>query len=144
MTPITERVVDYLGKSCVEVVDFVSLEVANNLEVGRLDPPQLVDIAAGLDVSRADAVILSACVQMQSLPAIEPTEQRLGLRSFGRDRDGVPAAPGASPRARRPARGSAALRPAAQVAAARGRAAADSFVAFPEPALTYGMDGASR
>ena len=79
MTPITELVVDYLGKSGVEVVDFVSLEVANNVEVGRLDPPQLVDIAAGLDVSRADAVILSACVQMQSLPAIEPTEQRLGL-----------------------------------------------------------------
>jgi maleate isomerase len=40
---------------------------------------KLVDIAARLDVSHADAVVLSACVQMQSLPAIELAEQRLGL-----------------------------------------------------------------
>jgi maleate isomerase len=79
MKPITDLVVDYLTKSGLDVVDFVSLEVANNLEVGRLDPMKLVDIASGLDVSGADAVILSACVQMQSLPAIELAEQRLGL-----------------------------------------------------------------
>ena len=75
--PITELVVDYLTKSGLDVVDFVSLEVANNLEVGRIDPMKLVDIAAGLDVSRAEVVILSACVQMQSLPAIELAERRL-------------------------------------------------------------------
>lgn len=78
MQPITALVVDYLTKSGLEVVDYVSLEVANNLEVGRLDPMKLVDIASRLDISQADAVVLSACVQMQSLPAIELAEQRLG------------------------------------------------------------------
>jgi maleate isomerase len=39
----------------------------------------LPDVAERLDLSRADAVVLSACVQMPSLPAIAVAEQRLGL-----------------------------------------------------------------
>jgi maleate isomerase len=77
--PVTALVVDYLAASGVEVVDVVSLEVTDNLEVGRLDPARLVGIAARLDLGRADAVVLSACVQMQSLEAIEPAERKLGL-----------------------------------------------------------------
>src|SRR5262249_51017827 len=70
---------DYLGDYGIDVVDSVSLEVADNLAVGRLDPTALPDIAARLDLSRADALVLSACVQMPSLPAIDAAEQRFGL-----------------------------------------------------------------
>jgi maleate isomerase len=79
LKPIAGLVVDYLTKSGLEVVDYVTLEVANNLEVGRLDPMRLPDLAAGLDLTRAEAVVLSACVQMPSLPAVELAERRLGL-----------------------------------------------------------------
>ena len=79
LKPITARVVDYLRESGIEVVNSVSLEVADNLEVGCLDPMQLPEIAQRLDLREADAVVLSACVQMPSLPAIQETEDLLGL-----------------------------------------------------------------
>ena len=71
--------IEYLTRSGIEVVDAISLEVADNLEVGRLDPCNLPEIAEGLDLSHADALVLSACVQMPSLPAIDIAEQRFGL-----------------------------------------------------------------
>jgi len=79
LRPLTQLVIDYLTDFGIEVVDSVSLEVADNLEVGRLDPMALPSVAERLDVARADALVLSACVQMPSLPAIEQTEQRFGL-----------------------------------------------------------------
>ncbi len=68
--PLTETVIDYLGGEDIEVVDAISLGVTDNGAVGRLDPANLVDIAARLNRSRAQAVVASACVQMPSLPAI--------------------------------------------------------------------------
>jgi maleate isomerase len=77
--PLTGKVCDYLSGSGVEVVDRISLGVADNVEVGRLDPERLPELAAKLDVRDADAVVLSACVQMPSLPAVPVVERQLGL-----------------------------------------------------------------
>lgn len=79
VAPLTADVVGYLGAYGVEVADAISLGVADNIEVGRLDPDQLVGLADKLDVGGADAVVLSACVQMPSLPAVPVVERRLGL-----------------------------------------------------------------
>ncbi|WP_301169456.1 maleate cis-trans isomerase family protein [Brevibacillus nitrificans] len=79
MKPLTQMVVDYIEESGIRVTDAISLEVADNLQVGRLDPLQLPEIVKGLDTSEADAVVLSACVQMPSLPAVQIVEDRLGL-----------------------------------------------------------------
>jgi maleate isomerase len=79
LRPLTQLVVDYLTDFGIHVVDSISLEVADNLAVGLLDPMHLPDVAERLDLSCADAVVLSACVQMPSLPAIAVAEQRLGL-----------------------------------------------------------------
>jgi maleate isomerase len=62
-----------------EVVRSVSLEVDDNLEVGRIDTDRLVRIAEELDTSDVDALVLSACVQMPSLPAIQPVEDAVGI-----------------------------------------------------------------
>ncbi len=78
MKPLTNMVIDYLHTSGIEVTDSISLEVADNLKVGKLDPMNLIEIADRLDISNADAVVLSACVQMPSLLAIETVENRLG------------------------------------------------------------------
>ena len=51
----------------------------NNVDVGRHDPMRLPEIASRLRLEGAEAVVLSACVQMRSLPAIEVAEQQLGL-----------------------------------------------------------------
>ncbi|MBP0588570.1 Asp/Glu racemase [Paraburkholderia sp. LEh10] len=78
MKPLTQQVVDYIQSEDIEVTDSISLEVSDNLAVGRLDPLNLIGHADRLDIGNADAVVLSACVQMPSLPAIQAVEDRLG------------------------------------------------------------------
>jgi maleate isomerase len=79
MKPLTNMVIEYLNTAGIEVIDSISLEVADNLEVGRLDPMNLLEHAERLNVEGADAVVLSACVQMQSLPAVQKVQDKLGL-----------------------------------------------------------------
>jgi maleate isomerase len=79
MPPLTAQVVTYLEAAGFPVTDSMSLGVSNNVEVARLDPMRLPALAAQMDLSNADALIISACVQMPSLPAIAIAEQQLGL-----------------------------------------------------------------
>lgn len=76
MKPLTKLVTDYIEHEGVEVCDCISLEISDNLAVGRRDPLALLEVADRLDVGNADAIILSACVQMPSLAAVAPVEQR--------------------------------------------------------------------
>jgi maleate isomerase len=79
LKPLTQAVADYLEDAGVEVVDALSLEVSDNLAVARLDPADLHEHHRKLNLSNADALVLSACVQMPSLPAIQPVEDEIGL-----------------------------------------------------------------
>jgi maleate isomerase len=79
MKPLTQAVVEYLEAAGVEVVDSLSLEVPDNLAVARLDPADLRKHRQELDLSRAEALVLSCCVQMPSLPSIQPVEDEIGI-----------------------------------------------------------------
>lgn len=79
MKPLTRMVVDYIEHEGIGVSSVVSLEISDNLEVGRRDPMLALDAAVALDLSGADALVLSACVQMPSANAIDAAEQRFGL-----------------------------------------------------------------
>lgn len=79
MKPLTQKVIDYIEGEGVSVLDSIAFEIPNNLDVGRRDPMRLIEDVRELDVRGADVVVLSACVQMQSLPAIEIVQDRLGL-----------------------------------------------------------------
>lgn len=78
MRVLTDLVVDYIEAEGVVVTHSVALEIPDNLEVGRRDPLALVEEVKRLDHDGADAVVLSACVQMPSLPAIRIVEDRIG------------------------------------------------------------------
>ncbi|ARF82143.1 Asp/Glu racemase [Kitasatospora aureofaciens] len=78
LRPLARTVVDYLAQEGIEVLDHAALEIADNLDVAAHDPARLPAIAKGLSHGGADAVVLSACVQMPSLSAVEETEQQLG------------------------------------------------------------------
>ncbi|MEO9523720.1 maleate cis-trans isomerase family protein [Marinobacter alexandrii] len=79
MKPLTQMVIDYIEAEGIQVVDSIALEIPDNLEVGRRDPLLLRDIVKQLDLTGADAVVLSACVQMPSLASIQAVEDELGL-----------------------------------------------------------------
>jgi maleate isomerase len=78
MKPLTQLVIDYIEHEGVKVTDFRALEIPDNIEVGRHDPAKLPGIVAGMNVSDVDAIVLSACVQMPSLPSIAEVEARTG------------------------------------------------------------------
>ncbi|MGO4391821.1 Asp/Glu racemase [Variovorax sp. M-6] len=78
MKPLTEMVVDYIRHEGVEVSDWRALEIPDNLEVGRHDPARLPAIVAGMDTRDVDAIVLSACVQMPSLPSVARVEAMTG------------------------------------------------------------------
>ncbi|MET4079442.1 aspartate/glutamate racemase family protein [Janibacter sp. UYMM211] len=81
MKPLTQLVADYVVDAGFEVLDTLSLEVSDNLEVARLDPADLTEHWKRLDAQAledADALVLSACVQMPSLPAIQAVEDAYG------------------------------------------------------------------
>ncbi|EOM75101.1 Asp/Glu racemase [Rhodococcus rhodnii] len=79
MKPLTATVCDYIEHEGFDVVDSLSLEVADNLEVGRLDPRNLLDHVEKVDTSDADALVLSACVQMPSLPVLDEIQSRFEI-----------------------------------------------------------------
>ncbi len=79
MKPLCDKVVAYIENEGIEVVDRIAFEIPDNLEVGRRDPMLLLDDVKRLNTANVDAVVLSACVQMQSLPAIQPAEDMLGI-----------------------------------------------------------------
>lgn len=79
MKPLTQLVIDYLGNEGIEVVDSISLEIPDNLEVGRRDPQAPLEITKKLNTNGAEAIVASACVQMPSLASIQGIEDRTGL-----------------------------------------------------------------
>lgn len=79
LKPLTRLVADYIEDAGIEVVDALSLEVSDNLEVAALDPAALREHWRRVDTTDVDALVLSACVQMPSLPAIQPVEDEAGL-----------------------------------------------------------------
>jgi len=78
MVPLTKLVMNYIAEEGFEIVDWRALEIPDNLEVGRHDPAKLPAIVAGMNYAQADVIVLSACVQMPSLPAVAQVEAQTG------------------------------------------------------------------
>ena len=79
MRPLTQLVVDYIESEAITVKDFIALEIQDNLAVGARDPLALLEIYKKLDIRGIDALVLSACVQMPSLAAVQRVEDECGV-----------------------------------------------------------------
>jgi len=79
MRSLCDRVIEYIEDEGIEVVDSLAFEIPDNLEVGRRDPARLIEDVKRLNIANADVVVLSACVQMQSLPSIQIVEDHIGI-----------------------------------------------------------------
>jgi maleate isomerase len=76
---LTQAVVKYIEAEGIAVKHFLNFRIESNLAVGQRDPMLLLQDLKNLDTRGVDAVVLSVCVQMPSLPAIYEAQQRLGL-----------------------------------------------------------------
>lgn len=79
MKPLAQKVVTYLEAEGFEVADWRALEVEDNREVGCIPGDRVMEAARSLDLADVDALVISACVQMPSLPLVEAAEQELGV-----------------------------------------------------------------
>ncbi|NLT31623.1 MAG: Asp/Glu racemase [Propionibacterium sp.] len=79
MKPLTEKVCAYIEHEGVQVVDSISREEPDNLKVGELDQDELIRLAGQIDTSNADALVISACVQMPSLRALDAVQRTLDI-----------------------------------------------------------------
>lgn len=77
MQALTDKVVSYIEAEGIEVLDRRCFEIPDNLAVGRRDPRLLLEDVKKLNIANADAVVISACVQMPSLPVIAEAEHML-------------------------------------------------------------------
>lgn len=76
---LTETVCGYIGAEGLEVVASVSLEVADNVAVGKIPAGDVRAALGRLDLSGADALVLSSCVQMPSLAILQEVEDEVGI-----------------------------------------------------------------
>ncbi|MBN9098691.1 MAG: maleate cis-trans isomerase [Pseudonocardia sp.] len=79
LRPLAEQVVGYLEAEGFAVLDWAALEVGDNAEVGCIPGDRVLAAARGLRLTGADALVISACVQMPSLDLVEPAEAEFGL-----------------------------------------------------------------
>jgi maleate isomerase len=76
---LTKRVIEYIESEDIEVQDALNFSIEDNLEVGARDPLRLLEDVKRLNVKGVDTVVLSACVQMPSLAAVQVAQQMLGV-----------------------------------------------------------------
>jgi maleate isomerase len=79
LRPVAELVVAYVEAEGFAVTDWRTLSVGDNAEVGCIPGDRVLDAARSLDLADVDALVLSACVQMPSLPLVQAAEEELGL-----------------------------------------------------------------
>ncbi|AWK70965.1 maleate cis-trans isomerase [Rhodococcus oxybenzonivorans] len=79
MLPLAEQVVAYIEAEGIAVSDWRALEVSDNAEVGCIPGERVMEAARSLDRTGADAMVISACVQMPSLDLVQSAEDEFGL-----------------------------------------------------------------
>lgn len=79
MRPLAEKVVEYIEAEGIRVLDWRALEVSDNAEVGCIPGERVMDAARSLNLTGADALVISACVQMPSLPLVQAAEDEFGI-----------------------------------------------------------------
>lgn len=75
---LAKTVVEYVENEGISVNDYRNFSVTDNREVGCIPGDRLLSALQELDTARADAVVLSACVQMPSIDVLEAARELLG------------------------------------------------------------------
>lgn len=76
---LAQIVIDYLTAEGIHICDARNFSVTDNQEVGRIPGERLLSALDGLNTQDADAVVLSACVQMPSIAVLDEARRRLKI-----------------------------------------------------------------
>jgi maleate isomerase len=76
---LARTVVEYLEAEGIKILDSRNFSIADNQEVGRVPGSRLLAELDGLNIKGADAVVLSACVQMPSIDVLDEARRRLKM-----------------------------------------------------------------
>tara|TARA_B100000029_G_C17224752_1_gene833130 strand:- start:29 stop:778 length:750 start_codon:yes stop_codon:yes gene_type:complete len=76
ISELTRSVSEYIEREGIEVEDYISLQIPSNIDVGQQDPMALREIVKKLKTNNVDAIVLSACVQLPSLPALDLVQRQ--------------------------------------------------------------------
>jgi maleate isomerase len=70
---VTDREIDFLQKSGFEIVNTQSLNIKENLKIGKLTPNDAITLARNADSNLADAVFISCTnfLTFQAIPTLE-------------------------------------------------------------------------
>ena len=79
MRALTDKVVEYIEDQGIKVKESIALEIPDNLEVAAQNPMNLLEIYKQLDLTDIDVLVVSACVQMPSLEAIDLIQAECGI-----------------------------------------------------------------
>lgn len=75
------EVINYLKNRNITIVDYINFGQTNNDLVAEISPKQIIHAANSLNYKDAQALVVSACVQMPSLKAMEKIDNGLPLLS---------------------------------------------------------------
>ena len=74
---INQSVINYFNNQKVEISELSYLDIASDLDIGKVDPQHLFDVLVKQDLSNSDALFVS-CTALPVLSIIEEIEKKLG------------------------------------------------------------------
>jgi maleate isomerase len=80
-TPYTDEInqslISFLKRENIEISDLSYLDIASDLDIGRIDPNYLFETLVNMDLSQSDALFIS-CTALPVLSLIEDIEKKIG------------------------------------------------------------------
>ena len=74
---INQSLIDYFKKENIEISDLSYLDIASDLDIGKIDPNYLFETLVNIDLSQSDALFIS-CTALPVLSLIEDIEKKIG------------------------------------------------------------------
>ena len=74
---INQSLIDYFKKENIEISDLSYLDIASDLDIGKIDPNYLFETLVNIDLSKSDALFIS-CTALPVLSLIKDLEKKIG------------------------------------------------------------------
>ena len=74
---INQSLIDYFKKENIEISDLSYLDIASDLDIGKIDPNYLFETLTNIDLSQSDALFIS-CTALPVLSLIKDLEKKIG------------------------------------------------------------------